>query len=285
MLIEGFKLAVCRLLLDKHFYDEIAFFTKTKLNVSKDTQFIESTFRITIHQLDKKLAQKYEKLDPFLKNSIAMLQHYPNLNPSLREWGQKVISLAQNKSINDIEHSKYENSEQGIKNLIMTRRSIRSYSDKIIPEHHFQQIIECGLWAPTGCNRQNIKFLWLTQKQDVGFCQKIAGEPGRFVTQASHAVVVMADCRTYYLPGTRHQVYLEAGAAIENMLLYSHSIGIDSIWLNWAGINRRNQQFRMRFRLESYMLPVSMVVFGYRDQYNIITPVRKTIQDAIIKTN
>jgi nitroreductase len=113
------------------------------------------------------------------------------------------------------------------------------------------------------------------------FCQKIAGEPGKFVSQASHAVIVLVDCRSYYLPANRHQPYLESGAAIQNMLLYATSIGVDSIWLNWAGISKKNEQFRKKYAIQQYMLPVAMVLFGYRASFAPITPVRKKLGESI----
>ena len=41
-------------------------------------------------------------------------------------------------------------------NNLLTRRSIRKYSEERIPDEVLDQILEAGLYAPTGMNRQNV---------------------------------------------------------------------------------------------------------------------------------
>lgn len=282
-LSERLKLFICKFVLDKHYFDEVVFFNNVKRCRFIDEHFDDSAFRHTIHQLDKKLTGKNENYKFQLKRAIEKLNNNTILSPEMRAWGEKVVESAENSVPCQPADSRYCTGTKDIKKVILSRRSVRAYSGKKIPEETISEIIECALWAPTGCNRQNLKFLILTKTDDLKFCQKIAGEPGEFVAHASHAIIVMGDCRTYYLPATRHQVYMEAGAAIQNMLLFAHSISIDSIWLNWAGINKSNQKLRDRFNLERYILPVAMVLFGYRESYNLITPARKSIQESIVK--
>lgn len=44
-------------------------------------------------------------------------------------------------------------------NLIKTRRSIRAFQDKPVPESLLIQAVETATWAPNGSNAQNWRFL------------------------------------------------------------------------------------------------------------------------------
>jgi nitroreductase len=49
--------------------------------------------------------------------------------------------------------------------LIKTRRSIRLYQDKPVPEALLIQAIETATWAPNGANAQNWRFFIILDKK------------------------------------------------------------------------------------------------------------------------
>jgi len=269
-----------RWLVQKHFADEIVFFTNASMAGMVDAQAKRSLFRSTVHQLDKKLLSDAKK-EQLVQRTKLVVQDANEINGELLEWGKKVLDIAAGKPL---QHESVVtgqfNSEQ-IKTIIRSRRSIRSFTSKQLPEGFLSEMVECALWAPTGCDRQNLVFLPVTKKEDVAYCQKCAGEPGAFVKEVPLGIVVLADCRTYAFPVHRHQAYLEAGAAIQNMLLFATSKNIGSIWLNWAASGNKNGEFQKQYKLPSYLLPLSYVVFGYVDKPCFLTPVRKSVDEAI----
>ena len=46
------------------------------------------------------------------------------------------------------------NKEQIVVDNLMTRRSIRAYEDEIVPRDIMNVILECGIYAPNGMNKQ-----------------------------------------------------------------------------------------------------------------------------------
>jgi nitroreductase len=52
-----------------------------------------------------------------------------------------------------------------ILNLLKSRRSIRVYQDKPIPQELLLQILEAGRWAPTGANLQPWHFIVVTDPE------------------------------------------------------------------------------------------------------------------------
>ena len=91
----------------------------------------------------------------------------------------------------------------------------------------------------------------------------------------------MLDCRSYILPNERHMAYLEGGAAIQNMLLYAHSLGIGSVWLNWGGLENKNSQLREKYELAGWHLPVALVCFGYTNVPPPVITKHKAVENSI----
>lgn len=279
--IYNIKLYIIKYIIHKQFYSEIKFFITANISIRDDNKYIKSMFRSTVHQLDKRLNEINCDIKPYILRSEDALSKIKHIDSDLSCWGDNVIMIAKNKrNVKDL-HEDKNNEKFDIVELIKRRRSIRSYSGKPLPDYFLNELIECALWAPTGCNRQNIEFLILNSKEDYAFCQKIAGEPGKFVLDPPLAIVVMADCRSYAFPGHRHQAYIEAGAAIQNMFLYATFNGVGSICLNWAGLENKNDKFRDKYKLGDYMLPIAFVLFGYSNNNNVLVPVRKKFEESV----
>ena len=75
--------------------------------------------------------------------------------------------------------------------------------------------------------------------------------------------------------------YLEAGAAIQNTLLYAHCAGVGSCWLFWAAAGEKNKKFWHKFKLKQWLFPVSMICFGYPKRPPEFVPLRKELKGAI----
>lgn len=55
---------------------------------------------------------------------------------------------------------------------ILTRRSIRAFKNKEIPREELEQIVQAGLYAPSGQNRQTWKFTVVTDREKSGSWRK-----------------------------------------------------------------------------------------------------------------
>ncbi len=114
--------------------------------------------------------------------------------------------------------------------LIKKRRSVRIFSEKKIPEKEIREIIEAGIWAPTGCNNQELRFLILEKMDEIKRFKP-------FTKSASHFILIFADMslpqsKMYRKAHERNLPYIDTGLALQNMVLYAKSIGIDSCICN-----------------------------------------------------
>jgi len=141
---------------------------------------------------------------------------------------------------------------------IKTRRSVRTYNSKKIERPALERIIEAGIWAPTACNRQGFRFIIVTE-QDL---KKRLVESGAasFIANAPAGVIVLYDNRTDNLEYSDH--VQSAAAAIQNMLLAAHSMGIGSCWVCHLP---RKDALREIFGIPKHLEPIAYVTLGYYD--------------------
>jgi nitroreductase len=110
--------------------------------------------------------------------------------------------------------------------LILTRRSIRHYENKDIPEEVLQQILETGRQAPSAANRQPIHFVIVTDRDILkNLCDNLIN---RFVKYAPVAIVGCADIKSLL---TGKWALVDATIAMENMVIAAWTLGIGSCWI------------------------------------------------------
>ena len=117
---------------------------------------------------------------------------------------------------------------------IRTRRSIRKYKDKQVPWDNIVTIMQAGKYAPSAGNLQNWKFI-VVKTDDKRTAIAKACLQQEWMETAPVFIVVVAEpkkAERYY--GTRGaSLYTIQGcaAAIQNMLLTVHSLGLGACWI------------------------------------------------------
>jgi nitroreductase len=115
-----------------------------------------------------------------------------------------------------------------ILNLLKSRRSVRLYQDKPVPQELLLQILEAGRWAPTGANLQPWHFIVITDSET----RKRVGEVARFFfIKSSHVgkapVVLVLGFDTRKGKYGRYDVTLAGG----NMLTMAAHLGLGTCWI------------------------------------------------------
>ena len=111
------------------------------------------------------------------------------------------------------------------------RRSIRKYQDKPVPRELIEQVIEAGLWAPSGQGQQPVIIVAVTNKelrdQLAAANAAVMGGSGDPFYGAPVVLVVLADRSR----GTR---VCDGSLALGNMMLAASSLGLGSCWIHRA---------------------------------------------------
>ena len=122
-----------------------------------------------------------------------------------------------------------------ISKIIKERRSIRVFTGEKIPHDVLNKIVEAGIWAPTGCNNQELRFVILGKQDVLTEALKFKS----FFRGVSHFVLVLCDMSIplstqMYKRNSPAQMMsdLDTGLAIQNMVLQAKDTGIDSCIVN-----------------------------------------------------
>ena len=111
--------------------------------------------------------------------------------------------------------------------LILTRRSYRgAYRPEAVPREHLDMILQAGLAAPSGCNKQTTSLIAV---DDPALLRKLHSV---IVPAAGETAPAMICVLTRRIIAYRDRCFAmqDYAAAIENMLLAIHALGYASCW-------------------------------------------------------
>jgi nitroreductase len=159
---------------------------------------------------------------------------------------------------------------------ILSRRSIRDYTDEDISNDVIHEIIKAGTWAPSGLNNQPWRFVIIKDKD---IRAQLAKQ-----THYSHIVLTAPCLIAVYLD--RSAMYDDikdtqsAGACIQNMLLATEALGLGAVWL--GQIIKNKDAVHKILELDESLDLMAVIAIGHpsrRDQQSQ----RKPVSDFIIK--
>ena len=115
---------------------------------------------------------------------------------------------------------------------LLTRRSIRSYTDQIPPKEVIEEICEVGTYAPTGMNRQAPIIIAVTNREVRDEMSRlnaaVMGADNDPFYGAPVVLVVLAD-------STAAMTWKEDGSLVMgNLLNAAHAKGLGSCWIHRA---------------------------------------------------
>lgn len=139
---------------------------------------------------------------------------------------------------------------------IRTRRTIRRFKPDPVPERVLYDLIDAARWAPTACNMQLWDFVVVTDPARLA-------EIAQAVPHVKLAPAAIFACyNKEFSQGSAGGIQSTA-AAIENVLLYAHSIGLGGYWV--ATVDDL-PLLRKLLGLPPQIEFVSTVLVGYPDE-------------------
>lgn len=140
---------------------------------------------------------------------------------------------------------------------ILGRRSVRRYTSTDVPDDVVEKLLDAARWAPSGGNNQPWRFVVVRDEVAKQMIKTISpgltGEP---------AVIIVACAE---IGGVSDEVLrirtLDMGAAIQNILLAAHAMGLGACWIgsvNWRGLREI-----VGLPEKGPMEPISLISIGY----------------------
>jgi nitroreductase len=145
--------------------------------------------------------------------------------------------------------------------FIFGRRSIRVYGPKEVGDELVQKLLEAAMAAPSAVAKDPWRFVVIRSK---GMLCRIAAElpNGGMLADAAVGIALCGDLEAAH---DRQLSYLlqDCSAAMENLLIAAHVIGLGACWLGVHPREKRVAALREILRLPPSVLPVACVAIGW----------------------
>lgn len=142
---------------------------------------------------------------------------------------------------------------------ICTRRSIRRFQEKPVPDPVIEQLLAAAMSAPSARNSQPWHFVVLDDRDLLDQASRI--NPHAWM--AAHAPLAILVCADPGLEKSPGYWMLDCAAAVENLLLAAHSLGLGAVWTGIYPRAQRIDGFRQLLSLPEPVTAHSLIVLGY----------------------
>ena len=153
---------------------------------------------------------------------------------------------------------------------MLSRRSIRSYTDQQVSEADLQTVLEAAVNAPSGMNYQSWHFTAIQNSEKLTELNKhikgaFAKSDDKHLQERGHSdtyccyyhaptlIIVSNDPAQWWAP-------MDCACAMQNMVLMATSLGLGSCWINQLGTTCDNAA--VRAFITELGLPVHHKVYG-----------------------
>lgn len=160
--------------------------------------------------------------------------------------------------------------------VLKTRRSCKNYKPQHVPKHLIDEIVVCGLNAPTGRNLQAPIFVVVTNDDVVAKLSKlnadVMGVKSDPFYGAKDVIVVLAS-------KVAHTYVYDGSVAMSNLMNGAYSLGVGSCWIHRAKevfYSPEGKQLLAEWGITDDVEGVGFCVLGYPNG----EPVPKTIKDG-----
>lgn len=114
---------------------------------------------------------------------------------------------------------------------LLTRRSVRKYTDRQVEDEKLDKVLTAGLYAPTGMNNQAPVLVAVRDKATRDKLSKMNAE----VMGASGDPFYGAPCVIVVLSDPERMTWVEDGSLVlGNLMNAAHSLGLGSCWIHRA---------------------------------------------------
>lgn len=152
----------------------------------------------------------------------------------------------------------------GIIKVIKERRSTRAFKPSPISIEAIKEILEAGLWAPSGMGKQDWHFTVIHNASKVEQLYQAVGVADHRNESYSFygaPTVIIASA-----PRENTNALLDAGAAVQNMLLMAQTLGVGSCWINQVRASCDVEEVRVllrEFGVQDTHMVTATIALGY----------------------
>ena len=151
-------------------------------------------------------------------------------------------------------------------NTLLNRRSIRRYKEDQVPDELLDQVLNAGLYAPTGMNRQNIVMVAVRDKETRDQLSRmnaaVMGSDRDPFDGAPCVIVVLGDPEIY-------PVVENGSLVLGNLMNGAYAVGLGSCWIHRAKQTFETEEGKALLRkwgLKENLVGIGNCILGYADE-------------------
>ena len=142
---------------------------------------------------------------------------------------------------------------------ILTRRSIRKYTDEKISDETLNALLSCAFSAPSAMNRRPFHVIVVDDKD---MLQKIA-DAGMYTKMIANASMCLVICGDHKRQPFRDFIINDCSAMIQNILLAAHELGLGAVWCGVMPRMGLHKKLNALLELPLTVEPMGLVSLGY----------------------
>ena len=145
--------------------------------------------------------------------------------------------------------------------FIFSRRSVRKYEDREVPDDMIRDLLEAGMAAPSAVAKDPWHFIVLKNRETINKLADVLPH-GQMLRQATAAFVVCGDITQAH--GELESYMLQdLSAAVENILLAANALGLGTCWLGVHPRTERMENIINLFDLPENIIPMCGIAIGW----------------------
>jgi len=166
--------------------------------------------------------------------------------------------------------------------MIQSRRSIRKFSQCLIPENELKEILKTGFSAPSAGNRQPWRVVVLKDRTRIEQIATAAfGQ--MFIANASVVLVICAvpyeSAERYKKRGANLYVLQDTAALTQNIILAAHALGYATCWIGAFD----EKEVTDILKVPDGMRPVSIIPIGHAEGEIPKSRLRRPFEEVVIE--
>jgi nitroreductase len=144
--------------------------------------------------------------------------------------------------------------------FILGRRSIRAYAPGDVGEAAITQLLQAAMAAPSAAAKDPWRFVVIRKKETLNAIAA-ALPNGAMIASAPLGIAVCGELDAAH---DRQLGYLlqDCSAAIENLLLCAHALGLGACWLGVHPREDRSRKLREILSLPASVVPIAAIAIG-----------------------
>jgi nitroreductase len=170
----------------------------------------------------------------------------------------------------------------GFASLVRSRRSVRRFAPRSLPEGALWQAVELARHSPSVCNRSGSR-VWVAT--DAPLRQQLLrhqdGHQG-FAEEAAALALVTVDTSVFHTVGERHQAWVDGGLFAMTFVHALHAQGLGTCCLNWSVEPAADRALKRQAGLPPGETVVMMVAIGILpDHYTVAHSPRRPVEQVL----